>query len=416
MRRLIACALLLAACNAARQGGNELTPTLPGEDPVLALGGPAADAPVKPTEPPKPAGADPWASRKDLIKAGPPTALAPLPLPALERFTLPSGLAVVVAPRPGATVSVHLLVPAAGTDQEPVAQRGVAEATIMLLTKGTRTRPGAKLAARASQSGLTLGANVDAEGAHLTCDGLGRELAACLELVADVAREPSLPADELERAKRELATTQRARRDDAQSLATLHVRHLLWGEGSPRGVPATVMTIEGLTQQQLVDWHARHFTPKGAILVIAGDVDAAGARALVTRTLGRWTARPGALAEVVRPAMPALGPGVQVRVIDRPESQATTIMIARPAVAHADEDYLAALLVNDAFGGGGPSARLTKLVAGGTTKLTGARSFLERGRGKGALLVTATAPPADAVAALGALTKQLDKLAAEGLT
>lgn len=417
---VFATALTPTACATALQGGNEVTPTLPGEDPVPDLAGAAGDgtAPKKPKKPAKPKPApsadpkDPWAGRKDLVGSGARTAPRRVPVPTLERFTLPNGVRVLAVPWAGETVSVHLVIPAAGSDQEPNTLRGVAEATAYMLPRGVKGQGKAQVTARVAKAGAAFATNIDAEGVHVTCDALAAELPACLALVTDVTTQPSFPAAEFEPVKRELLSTARARHDDAQSLATMHVRNLLWGDDAPRGGPPTELGLGTLTVKDLAAWHQARYTPKGAILVVVGRFEPAKLRAALGGSVGRWTG-PKTTPEVVTPTL-AAPKGRRVRLIDRPDATQATIMVARDGVAHADEDYLPMLLVNDVLGGGGPSARLTKAQLAGKAKLLAARSFLERGRGRGALIVTGVAPVADAATALELFVSELDGLAKSG--
>jgi zinc protease len=417
MRRLaLALALSLASsCTPAQQGGGEVTPTLPGKDPLLTYGK-QARPPQQPVAPQKPVASDPWAGKKDLIAADGEPAAQRVPLAAPQRFTLANGISVIAIPDPEAgVVAAHLVIPEAGGDSEQAELRGISDVTAAMLTKGTRRLPGDKLGAAASRVGASLAADADAEAGHLSCDAMAGDIGTCLELLSDVVMHPQLAAPALEEVKHDVIANLRQRHEDGQSLATLHVRNLLWGEGALRGAPATTRSIEALSVKTLSDWHAAYYVPNHAILVVAGAVDVAALKASLDTTLGRWPRLATAPALPAAASVPALPVGVKVRLVDRPDATSVTIMLARDGVAHGDADYLPTLLDSDALGGDGLSTRLAQLGKKLAGKLLGARAFIERARGKSAILISAVVKTgADVPAVLSGLIDTLKTFAADG--
>jgi hypothetical protein len=159
--------LLVVACGPSVGKPGEVTPTLPGEDPVgkLGLKNPNASsndkkpakAEVKPKPPAEP---DPWAGRKDLIAAPERKPPSPVNLPPIERFELGNGLEVIVVENHGLpVVSLHLAING-GTGEEPREQRGLGDLLSLMLTKGTAKRSADQLARTVDAVGASLSASV----------------------------------------------------------------------------------------------------------------------------------------------------------------------------------------------------------------------------------------------------------------
>jgi zinc protease len=106
-------------------------------------------------------------------------------------------------------------------------------------------------------------------------------------------------------------------------------------------------------------FHAAHYRPDRAVLVLAGDVDPARVRALASRLFGGWRAprQPAATAQL------ALAASITetLVLVDVPGSGQSAVVVAAPFVAIDAPDRRAGQLANAALGGG-YSARLNQEV------------------------------------------------------
>jgi predicted Zn-dependent peptidase len=93
--------------------------------------------------------------------------------------------------------------------------------------------------------------------------------------------------------------------------------------------------------------HAQRIHPRGATLVLVGDLDPERAIDAASQALSGWG---GDGAEVELPPVPALAPG-PLTLIDRPGSVQSSLRIALPAVPRTDPDHAALQLANLVFGG-----------------------------------------------------------------
>jgi predicted Zn-dependent peptidase len=140
--------------------------------------------------------------------------------------------------------------------------------------------------------GGRLTASADDDGTQVTCRVLSKDVGACLELVPDVVLNPAFPEAELGQVRDQLLASVKQVRDMPQLLAREHLANLLWGEAHVRGWPMTAASVQAITRQHLVDWHAAAFKPNGSILFAAGDFEPVALRAALEKAFGVWPQGP----------------------------------------------------------------------------------------------------------------------------
>jgi zinc protease len=119
------------------------------------------------------------------------------------------------------------------------------------------------------------------------------------------------------------------------------------------GTPAS---LKRLTRDDLVRFHAAHWRPDQAILVLTGDIAPEQGFAMAEQALGDWGKPPGP-----PPPSPTGQPDAKPRnvAIDLPGVGQAAVTVTKPAVARTDPRYYQALVANTVLGGG-YSARLNE--------------------------------------------------------
>ena len=287
----------------------------------------------------------------------------PLAVPAFESFTFDNGLRVVLAPRRGVPLVTAQVVLLAGREADPTGRAGLAAMTGTLAAKGAR-RGGADVgAAELARQAEALGGTLDTATGWRS-SGVGMtvttpRLAAALALLADVVRAPLLAADELDRARTQALDALRVSLDSPGELAGMAARRAFWG-ASVYGDSATAASLQRLSVDDVRRFHQRHWRPDRAVVVLAGDIDAAQARALVAPAFAAW-ARPGAPPPPEaggRAAAPVVPPLVWV---DLPGSGQSGVVLTAPYAALGAADLRVAE-VADSLVGGGYSSRLNQAI------------------------------------------------------
>lgn len=339
----------------------------------------------------------------------------PSPSPAIQtpkfvRKSLPNGLDVWAAPwKTLPLVSVRLVIPA-GTADDPKGKSGLASLTSSLLDKGTSTKTATELAEALDVLGVTLGAGTSADNTVMGFSTVSRNLEPALTLLGEVLTAPRFDANDFSR-ERDLQLAGLSQGPDSVNwIARRALPLLLYGEEHPYGNPADgyVRTVKSLTLDDVRAFHTTKLGPKGAILVVVGDVEPDALFTMLDKALGNW--KPRGEEPSTRPAATvAAEPGV-IHFVDKPGAVQSVLSVGRRWVDRSDPRYLATLLGNRILGGDFLS-RLNNNLREKNGFTYGAGSAF-RFRRSGSLWMVSTQVRADATApALKEVLSELDSLA-----
>ena len=336
----------------------------------------------------------------------PPAAPRELRIGAPIEQTLPNGLRVVLAERRGVQlVSAQLLV-LSGSEVDPPQRAGVASLTAGLLTKGTRRYSASALA----QAAETLGGSLDsAAGWNQSTVAITvavPQLDAALGLVGEAVLHPSFAPAEIERLRTQTLDEMKVAYSQPGTLASLAAQHVLFGTGA-YGHPAsgTPVSLPRITRADLQALHTRRFRPDNAVLVLAGDLDAATALKLATKHFGGWKKPTMALPAT---SLASTGLPLELAVIDMPKSGQAAVVVVLP-VPDSERDRAARDVMNSVLGGG-YSSRLNQEIRIKRGLSYGAGSRLEARRQGGVLRVSVQTKNESAAEVLGLVQGELDGL------
>ena len=169
-----------------------------------------------------------------------------------------------------------------------------------------------------------------------------------LELIADVALRPTLPAAEIDGERRATLTALRSRQDQPFSLAMDTLMSRVYGD-HPYGRPVLgrPAALERIDRARLLAHHQRFYRAPRMILAVSGDVDTRLVMAEVARL---FAAAPTGPAEA-EPTLPAAAARADRTVIVRASAQAQVLVgFLAPPTSHAD--YAAVKVLTTALGGG----------------------------------------------------------------
>jgi len=289
-----------------------------------------------------------------LLLAGPASAAGPL----AHREVLPNGAVLLVAERPAIPIVVVRVGVPGGAVHDPADALGVANLTAELLTRGTARRSGPELDRAIEFVGGSLEAGAGSDGAAVTLSVLKKDLALGLDLLAEVLRQPTFPADELARKVTDIQGALRRSEQDPGTVAARELNRLMF-PGHPYGRPAsgTIESVGKLTREQVSAFYQRHYRPDGANIVAVGDVTVADIRRELLQRLGDWTAPAGPVGAVPK-TPPTTAP--QERKIVRDLTQ-TTVLLGRPSIRQDDPEYFALAVATYVLGGGSTSRLFTRV-------------------------------------------------------
>ena len=278
--------------------------------------------------------------------AGPPR---PYHFPQVTRETLPNGLEILIAENHNAPlVSMRALV-ASGADRDTADLAGLASMTTELLDEGAGSRDAIRLAEDLGFLGASLATGTDWDASYISLDVLSKNFAASMEIFADIARRPMLPESALNRVRAERLMELLQQREEPAAIAGKRFSNLLYGRGTYGN--SVMGNNDSVTRFAIADvkaFYAAHFIPNNLAIVIAGDIDAQNALAIVRRLFSDWKRG----AEPPRPPItPSPIENSRVYLIDRPTAVQSEIRVGHIGVPRSTEDYFPLTVMNALLGG-----------------------------------------------------------------
>jgi zinc protease len=277
--------------------------------------------------------------------------------PDVVRHVLPNGLTVLVREDSSIGVMGASLMVRGGALFEAPDEAGVTNFMHRVMLRGTRRYDAVQLTQAIEDLGGSLDASGDVEYAEVRGTALGRNWEALLTLIAEVARRPTFPSEEVERERRLILSAIQSRGDtpfqrafDAM-LTDLYGRH---GYGWP-----TLGTQESLTRLDRAALEARYATiyrPDRMVLAVSGQVP----RDRVIRVAERLFRGMPPVAAAKAPAPTPQPPRAARRVVERPAQQAQ-VMVGYIAPGLTDPEYPAVRVLGMILGGGMSGRLFTEL-------------------------------------------------------
>jgi zinc protease len=328
--------------------------------------------------------------------------------PSFHEAVLPNGMTlVVIEHHEQPTVSASLTF-RAGTIHDPAGKEGLAEVVAELLTKGTPTRSAEQIAATIEGVGGTLTASADQDFLTIAVDALSSHVELAFELLADVTRRASYPEAELELARTRFISALRIQQSTPEGLADRFFVRELYGRHA-YGRRPTADSYAAVTRADVRGFATARLRPRGALLVVAGDVTPERVRELLTKFLSGWTGAPPAPAQ--QPPLPAATQR-RILLVHRPGSVQANIVAGNTTFRPADTGFYAARIATQVLGGG-PDSRLFLILRESKGWTYGAYAELERYRGLGHWHVDVAGRTEVADSALSELLKQIDLMRAQ---
>jgi zinc protease len=399
---------------------------------VLALGmlspacGPAASAPAAA---PAPAQTDPAAASTGSAQ---PASYETLPLdqrerppeagpaptwkfPAVYDASLGNGLALKLMERRTLPLVRVSLVVRSGQATEPKRPGLAVLAGEMLKVGGTDTMTSSALLDKVESLGSSLDITTTRDATTLSMSVTSDRFEEALNLLGLVVQKPRFATDEynkLEQRERDRTSSQ-ARTSAAWAASMVMYRELY---RSTKGVhpysvfDATAEQVERLQLNDVKQWYKSYVTPKNSVLVVAGDVDPARAKAAAEQAFSAWK---GAAVKAAPMPRPSQRDTLEVFLVDRPKSSQAEVRVAAFGPDGKSPGYPRLRVMNQLLGGG-VAGRLFADVREKRSLAYSTFSSVERMlEGPSPILLQAGTQTAKAGLTLQALLEHADKLAVE---
>jgi zinc protease len=331
------------------------------------------------------------------------------------RHVLPNGVVVIVqetAFSPAVTITMGFR---AGSVNEPDDLAGLAWFLGRVVDRGTTTRTAETIAEALDDRGVALRVVTNRHVVALSCTCLSEDFTDVLTVVADVARHPVFPVDEIEKRRAETINAIRQDMDNPGIRASEALQALLYGPAHPYGRPAkgTIEIVERFRREDLVGYHATRFAPSTLFVVIVGDVRAAEASARVAAAFADWNVTPAPEREV--PYVPRHTTRQQV-MIEMADKSQCDIAYGFTSISRLDPAYCDHWVMNNILGQFGLGGRLAENIRERQGMAYYAYSSFDPSLGPGPLVIRAGVDPANVERAIGAIDTEVGELGRNGPT
>jgi len=282
-----------------------------------------------------------------------PGATAEAVFPKFTRAKLSNGLEVIVAERHFApTVELSLQVDC-GSAADPADASGLASLALDLMDEGTKSKSSIQIVQEQERLGARVGTGSDSDAATVSLSALKANLAASLDLWADVLLHPSFPKEDFERIQRDSITRLKSAKLQPNAMGRRVLPLLAYGAGHPYGRlgggGGTEQTLAAITTDKIASYWSTWFKPNNAKLIVVGDTTAAEIVALLEPRLKEWKAGDVPKKEI-GPPLSGAGKHV-VYLIDKPQAAQSIILAALPLSPTGDPADLAIDAMNGVLGG-----------------------------------------------------------------
>lgn len=288
----------------------------------------------------------------------------PLPdfnVPEAERVELPNGMVVFLIEDhelPLVNVSARVGV---GSVYEPADKVGLAAITgAVMRTGGSEAMTGDAMNAMLEGMGAIVEMNIGETSGFGFVSALRENFDDVLPVFVEMLVNPAFPQDKIDLEKTQHKSAISRRNDDPQDIAFREFGKLVYGDDSPYARHTEYATIDAITRDDLVAFHARFFHPNNVILGVWGDFEAGEMVRKLEAAFRGWPRNEG----FTRPEVPPVAQTSERGVFFAPKTDVTqsTVLIGHPGEIRLDHpDYFAVSVMNEILSGGFSSRLFQKV-------------------------------------------------------
>ena len=215
----------------------------------------------------------------------------PFLAPEVKSARLDNGMQIFVVERRDLPMVSVTLATRAGSGSDPRGKEGLASLAVQVMRRGTKTRKAIDIDVTLGNLGTQLTGGASAEIATQGIEVLRRNLPAALGILADIARDPSFPQDEVDREKKKRLDALAQANNNPNSISQRVAPGLAYGLNHPFGHPSQGFpaTVSSVAPEDLARFHSAYWKPGSSALIFAGDISLADATALARQSFGSWS-------------------------------------------------------------------------------------------------------------------------------
>jgi zinc protease len=266
----------------------------------------------------------------------------------VRRHRLDNGLRVAVVPIPGLLSVAVLLAIEAGQWFEPVGRPGIGRLSALAMLRGTSTRDAKTWGDALDGIGAAARLDVGSHAATFSAQSLGSDLDVLLELMADAVVRPAFADKEVELVRQQTIAQIEEDAKNTRAVAESAWRELVYPKGHPFRVRpiGDLEVVRGASADDLREHHRRAIRPDGAVLVIAGGVDAKQVFDASAKAFSSW--RSGGPREDRKVPEARLSTAVRRLDVVQDKTQ-SDVVLGWPGLPRTDPRFVAARVTNMVF-------------------------------------------------------------------
>ncbi|NTW08829.1 MAG: insulinase family protein [Anaerolineaceae bacterium] len=292
---------------------------------------------------------------------------------------------------------------------------GLAYYTAVSVMRGTQDHTFHQIYDRLESVGAGLGFSASTLTGAFSGRSLCEDLPLILATLSECLRKPVFPPQEVERLRAQFMTGLAIRAQDTSAMAALKFDELIFRDhpfARPEdGYPETVSTI---TSQDLMDFHKKHYGPRGMVIVLVGAISHQEAVDLVQTALEDWQNQDQEALPAISPVKPL---EEEIREhIPLPGKSQTDLIMGVLGPRRASPDYFAASLGNSVLGQFGMMGRIGDVVREQAGLAYHASTSLNAGVEIGTWEVTAGVNPKNLDRAIDLIYAELNRFIGEPVT
>ena len=327
-----------------------------------------------------------------------------------KRTQLPNGLIVLHSENHNLPIVMVTLIVKVGQLHEPAEKAGTANLAAELLAEGTKSRSSKDISEQIDFIGASLDASAGEDFTSISLSVLKKDLPTGFEIFSDILLNPNFPESEIGRVRERIKGFLKQQEEDPSFLAERAFKKEVFGnhpygrltEGSPA-------TLDSITREDLIRFHAEYFLPNNSILSVSGDLTSDELTLLLKEYLGGWKMR----TLLAKPAMKLEDKRMKKVVkIDKDLTQAN-IILGHIGINRENPDYYAVSVMNYTLGGGGFSSRLMQSIRDDKGLAYDVHSFFAANKESGTFRVGVQTKNESASIAIDEIRRQLEQIRKE---
>lgn len=326
-----------------------------------------------------------------------------------QRIVLPNHLIILIFEEHSLpTVEFRMLIDA-GSWRDPAGKEGLANLAVKGLLLGTAKLSSSDFDEAVDFMGSTMETSCTKDFSTVSLETLKSRMDEGAALLAETLMEPAFPAKELKKEADKIWGEISSEEDDPLDTAQKAFEKALFLNGPyAHPVKGSKETLQGMTREDVVDFHRSFYHPNASILAIGGDVTR---QEVMDRIVPLFSAWPEMKIPETSFDASFAKKGTTV-TIDRPVAQAA-IVLGGIGVERKNRDFYALEVMNHILGGGNFSSRLMESIRVKRGLAYSVSSFFTTRRHPGSFQIQVQTKNASAREATALAIEQMKKLQRE---